>query len=435
MKLSAKLSVKHLFLCALAPLSFALASSAWGTVPQAPASTGSQETGRQQETGGAVYMRSNGQAVVRNFPDLNGAALATLSDGTIVRAFRRSQGRPVFVEVEVGGGFPAWVYGAYLQPTDAEGVLLVTGSHVNMRPLPELTSSSMPLRSKLGVGERVRLIERANKAPAFAEDWIRIQAPPSSKAWIAESSLVATDALRGAEAFAAASTPLPPARPRPASSLDASFGPRPGATSAGSDGPDVAKDAPIDGVWATRLADANRAWEAADALRAPTSAAWKDIVELYREIVEDAPVDSLAHTSATRRLADAEMRLQLESVREDLDATRQRTDEEIRQIDVFLNEKKLKRSARWGRFEERGWVEARRVGDQVRYYLTFGGETVAEVRCQSKRYDLGIFEGFEIGVVGYQVAPAVRATSNTLDEARIVDASRIEVISGSARRR
>ena len=67
--------------------------------------------------------------------------------------------------------------------------------------------------------------------------------------------------------------------------------------------------------------------------------------------------------------------------------------------------------------------------------MTFGGETVAEVRCLSGRYDLEVFERFEIGVIGRELQPVVRATATTMAEARVVDISRIEVLSGTTSRR
>lgn len=384
------------------------------------------------EGDGARYVTTTDRAVVRNFPDMNGAPLATLAPGNVARAYRKSTGATIFLECEVAGGFPVWVYGAYLQPTEDETVLLVTGSHVNMRPLPELTSASMPLRSKLEIGQRVRFLERANKNTKFEEDWIRIQAPSNAKAWIAETSLKAIDVREGKKEWALAVDDLPVAAPLEMSKLTAKGTKEAAAQKADPD----AGEAPI--VTADvleALAAANKAWDAAESLRVPTSAAWTDVAEQYRAILDAAPEGSAVADTAARRLKQADMRVHIETLREDLEASRQRTAEEIRQIDVFLDSRKKRSSARWGKYEERGWVEARRIDGQTRWYMTFGGETVSELRCQSGRYDLNVFEGFEIGVVGREVAPVVRATSTSLAEARIVDATRIEVISGSGRRR
>ncbi|MEM9378752.1 MAG: hypothetical protein AAGB93_02305, partial [Planctomycetota bacterium] len=168
----------------------------------------------QEAAGAASYLRTNTVTVVRNFPDGNGSALVTLPAGTLVRGFRTSEGKPAFREVEVAGGFPVWVYGKYLQPTDVEGVLLVTGSRVNMRPSPDLSPNSMALRSKLEAGQRVRLIERAGRAAALGEDWIRVQAPPAARAWVVTSALTAIDPVTAASEWTRSNPPLPtrPAR-------------------------------------------------------------------------------------------------------------------------------------------------------------------------------------------------------------------------------
>ncbi|MDA8620995.1 hypothetical protein N9L45_01770, partial [Planctomycetota bacterium] len=121
-------------------------------------------------TQGGEFYRTQGTTAVRNFPDRNGASFIEVEAGTIVRAFSTSQGIPPFREVEVGGGFPVWVFGKYLQPTNVDGVLVVSGSRVNMRPSPDLTPGAMPLRSsKLNAGQRVKLVKRANKATSLAE--------------------------------------------------------------------------------------------------------------------------------------------------------------------------------------------------------------------------------------------------------------------------
>ena len=382
-----------------------------------------------QEGQGAVYMRTKESAVVRNFPDQNGAALATIAPGTVVRAFRSSSGTPVFREVEVAGGFPVWVYGAYLQQTGAEDVLLVTGSRVNMRPLPELTPAAMALRSKLDGGERVLMLARANKAAKFSEDWIRIQAPIDAKAWIADGSLEPVDAKSAQTAWAKASVALPVApKLRPGANVRAASS----KTGKASVSPLVS---PVKREVLQSLSEADKAFEAAAALKSPTAEAWRDVTDAYAAVLAAAPAESITYTNAEARAEEARLRMEVAALREDLNADRQRKDEEIRQIDEFLDHRKRQRTAHWDRFEERGWLESRNVGGAKRWYLVFGGETVAEVKCMNQRYEMDVFEGFEIGVIGHEVAPVVRATQNSLAEARIVDIQRIEVISGSKARR
>lgn len=390
-------------------------------------------------------MRTRERAVLRNFQDENGAQLATLEAGTLVRAFRESSGRTVFKEVEVAGGFPVWVYGEFLQPTDTEGVLLVTGNRVNMRPFPETSPASMALRSKLNAGERVRMIERAGKAAAFREDWIRVEAPTSTKAWMVASALTPADAEKAAPEWKSLDAPLPEARPRPATrstrpsgsaSRDAAEPENARASRGGAnDRGHVTPVTPVSREVLDKLAEADAAFVAAEKSGTPKSSTWADVAAAYREVVAGAPESSMTYERAAQRLQEVEVRQGITELRENLEAAQIRDDEKKRRIDEFLEARRRSKTALWGRFEERGWLEARKVGGERRWYLTFGGETVAEVRCLNERYDLDIFQGFEIGVLGREIAPVVRATATSLAEARVVDAQRIEVISGSANRR
>ena len=386
-----------------------------------PAASAAQETA----TEGVVYMKTTGSTVLRNFQDQNGAMLATLPEGTLVRAFRISEGQPAFREVEVAGGFPVWVYGEFLQPTDADGVLLVTGNRVNMRPFPETSPNSMALRTKLNAGQRVKMLERKGSSASFREDWIRVQAPSNAKAWVAASSLAAYDASDAPVMWAEKNLPLPKApKTRAATATPAKTAKTPTPASA----------AVPSGLLA-RLVEADRAFAAAEAMRSPTTEAWRGVVQAFKAIADEAPTSSATHKKAERRLQEAQLRMEFTALREDLNAAAEANDAEIRRIDEFLDERQRRKTARWGRFEERGWLESRNVGGVKRWYMTFGGETVAEVRCLSGRYDLEVFERFEIGIIGRELQPVVRATATTMAEARVVDISRIEVLSGTTSRR
>lgn len=385
---------------------------------------------------GARFMELTADAVLRNFEDENGAVLATLSKGTLVRSFRESQGKPVFSEVEVAGGFPVWVYGRYLQPTDVDGVLLVTGNRVNMRPMPNSTPASMPLRSKLDAGQRVRMVERAMKAAAFGEDWIRIQAPTRAKAWIESSALTPVTSDRMAKArWDEASKPLPIARPRPVSSLAPAGANRPAPAGRTGEGTAAAASARVSPDVLKLLIDADTAFDAATSLQSPTTEAWRDVIAAYDKVLEAAPETSLTYQKASERLTQSKLTMEVVAIREDMNMEQRAKDRKIREIDRFLEQQQQRKNPRWGRFEERGWLEARERGGITRWYLVFGGETLAEVKCMTRRYDLGVFEGFEIGVIGREISPVVRSTATSRAEARVIDAQGIEVISASARAR
>jgi len=424
----------------------ATATAATATVATATAATGTaaptvglaaalaaipQETDASEDAAalqGATYMRTAGDTVIRNFEDRNGAALATLPKGTLVRAFRESQGRPVFSEVEVAGGVPVWVYGRYLQPTDVDGVLLVTGNRVNMRPMPNATPAAMPLRSKLDAGQRVKLIERANKAVAFGEDWIRVQSPSSAKAWIESSALQPVIDERAASAeWLDKTQPLPVARPRRVTTSDASA-PRTDRTKPAEDDVDRVPAATLQ-----LLVQADELYDAARALQSPTVEAWADVCAAYGAVMEAAPATSITYQKAYDRLQQAKAKRDFVALREEIIEAQQKSDREIQRIDEMLEAQRQRKTARWGRFEERGWLESRTVAGGTRWYLVYGGETVAELRCLTGRYDLDLFEGYELGIIGREVAPVVRGTRTSLPEARVVDAQRIEVISARGR--
>ena len=382
-----------------------------------PAAPAVQETANE----GAVYMTTTGSTVVRNFQDLNGAMLATLPEGTLVRAFRTSEGQPTFREVEVAGGFPVWVYGEFLQPTDAEGVLLVTGNRVNMRPFPETSPNSMALRTKLSAGQRVKMLERKGSSASFREDWIRVQSPSSAKAWVAASSLQPYTGADARAAWAKMTRPLPAApkaRAKAPSAATRRLRPRSGGGPVGTPGE------------ARRGRPGLRRGDRRCAPRPPRRGEGSSSPS--RRSPTKAPCTSATYRKAERRLHEAADRMEFTALREDLNAATEANDAEIRRIDEFLDERQRRKTARWGRFEARGAVESRKVGGVERWYMTFGGETVAEVRCLSGRYDLEIFERFEIGVIGRELQPVVRATATTMAEGRRRHLA--GVVSGTTRR-
>lgn len=406
-------------LCAAATTSSFAAAHATGFEPGAAVAQPVAAVTQEGE-----YLRIRTVTVVRNFPDGNGSALHTIPAGTLVRGYRTSEGKPAYREVEVAGGFPVWVFGQYLQPTDVEGVLLVTGSRVNMRPSPELSPSSMALRSKLDAGQRVKLIKRAKRATAFAEDWIQVQAPPGARAWIVADAVMKADPGTGSAQWAQANPPLPTRSTRNVS------------TGAGSAAGARNANAPVvptvSAAVLRELAEADRAFDAANALRSPTPEAWRDVVLAYESVVAQAPAGSVTRQNASARLDRARLKMEAASIREDFNTDSRKRDDEMEKINNYLGEIEKRKTAHWGRFQARGWVDSRTIAGEMHWFLIFGGATVAEIRCESARYDLSVFEDFEIGVYGVELAAGVRSSANTYAKARIVDIRRIEVISGSS---
>lgn len=401
-----------------------LLASLTASAAGSPAASSSQAPTRQAPSAQQApeYLRTTTRTTLRNFPDGNGSVLTTLPAGTLLKGYGRSTGRPVFREVQVATGFPVWVYGQFLQPTASADVMMVTAARVNMRPSPELSEGAMPIRSKLDVGQRVRVVRRAEKSAKLSEDWVQVIAPADTKAWVVLEATTETDAVQAATEWARLSVAPPVTTTRASSKAGTNAG---GAATQGAvTGPVVAPEL------LTALAEADRAFEAASALRSPTPEAWRDVVAGYEAVVAGAPEGSVTRSNAETRLTDANMRLTLASLREDLNSASTRHDDQIKELDRYLEGAKQRRTVLWGRFEERGWLESRNIGGVKRWYLVFGGATVAEVRCLTQRYDFEVFEGFELGVIGHEIAPVVRSTQNSEAQARVIDVQRIEVISG-----
>ncbi len=381
------------------------------------------------------FARAKAQAAVRNFADAAGSELVRLDAGHPLRVFGTSEGTPRFHEVEVAGGVPVWVYGELLQPTTADGVLRVDASGVNMRPFPESTPRSMALRTKLGNGDRVLLIQRNDPSKPLAQDWVKVWSPEATRVWIdvADVELVPAGDAAGAaavqSAWAAAARRVPTPkqvetqrnreREREAAERVEALPPIP-----------VVPQEAIRGV-----TEADLAFDALLARPEATAAEWGQVVELYRAVQSLAPEGTGTYLRSTERLSNAEARQKVAQLRETIQAEDERRRAELAEIVAERERAELSRSTLMGRFQGRGFLYSRVLAGERRWYLEFTGETVAEVRCTSGRYDLATFEGFELGVSATTVNPAMAATATSPALPKVLDIMRIEVLSGSGQRR
>ncbi len=370
---------------------------------------------------GGEFHRTQGTTAVRNFPDRNGSTFIDVEAGTIVRAFSTSQGIPPFREVEVGGGFPVWVFGKYLQPTNVDGVLVVSGTRVNMRPSPDLTPGAMPLRSsKLNAGQRVKLIKRANKATSLSEDWVLIQAPANTRAWIEASMLAPVDKAEGDAAWKAAAVTLPTKAKTQATAP---------AKSRQIKAPRITEET------AAQLTKADAAFDRVIELRSPTSEDWRGVVVAYDAVIASAPEGTITLQNAQTRHRTAVARMELASLREDVSSQARKHDAELSKVNAYLETREARASARQGRFRERGWLKQETVDGREAWYLSFAGETVAEVVCNSGRYNLAFFEGHDLGILGVEIKPFVVETATTAAAPPVIDIGRIEVLAASSARK
>ena len=346
-------------------------------------------------------------ARVRNLADDKGIVVAELSEGDLVCVHAEHEAG--WLLVEVPGGYAVWVYGRYLQPTGEGDLYEVTSNAVNIRPRPSSEVTNFPLPQRLHAGDRVRLIGQADEEKPLAETWARVWSPPGVRAWLRGST---TEPLEGSEdgpaLWAAALT----------ASAGTAPAPRARATEAG---------APIAPSNAELAANESReALATARALleteRVKESPNFGRVRTAFEAILADAPSTAIAIEAR----ADLDRVVALEEaalLRAELELERQRRAEA-----VLLERERVHASARakdplGGVFLSRGVLLRRDGVDGLpRYVLRFGRENRSELICTSGRYDLEMFDGFEVGVQGSELA-----ATGTNDLA-VIEVLRLEVI-------
>lgn len=351
-------------------------------------------------------------AKIRNIYDAQGLVVLEARPGEVLAVYSE---RGEWLEVEAPSGFSVWVFGEYLAPAAEAGVLQVTGEGVLMRPSPSSATESLPLRQRLGRGEKLRLIGRRDLSKPMAEDWVNVWSPPRARAWVSSSQTEALAAgADGAKMWAEA---VASARPAPTAPIvDASAK----TTSVGGD-QKTAAAAIEDGE---RLLAAARAAEQSGA--APDYVAAK--VAFQRAV-------DLAGGGPSAELAQQRVKL-CATYDEAWRLTQELKQHEATQADALRRREEALRNAENrnvfdGRFDARGWVErvAVRGEQQPIYLLRFGGGTSAELVCTSGRLRFEDFLDVEVGVSGRELRGAIVGPTAALSRPREIDVTRLEVLS------
>jgi hypothetical protein len=323
-----------------------------------------------------------GSAAILNLADEKGKEIARPSKGQLVAVYKETT--TGWLEVEVPGGFPVWVFGRYLAPTADPNLYEVTGNAVNLRPAPSSDVTSYPLPQRLQTGDKLRLIELLDPEKPLAETWVHVWSPPGVRGCLKSSAVEGLlEGEDGPALWSAALAKLPAEPP-----------------------PRVAEVRPREPSEAER-----REAEARAALEEARAA-------LERERVKDVPDYDPIETALNAVVAGggaiaiearAELRTlatlrEAAALRADLERERARRAEEVldRQEDVWT--KSREKDPLGGVFAARGVVE-RRTGSTgiARFYLRFGGQISSELTCSSGRYDLSTFAGTEVGVHGSEI--------------------------------
>lgn len=399
---------------------------------RAEAATSSVRVASQQAQARFVRTKADG-ASVRNFPDRHALVVREMKTGELLRVRDESVG---FLEVEAFGGLPVWVYGEFLQPTGRGGLMRVTGSGVNMRPRPGSGVDNMPLSTKLQRNDEVVFIERQNPSKPLADDWVKVWSPQSARGWVLASETASESDSAAAQAKWSepahpelAKDPVteaaaPRKDPKATTPTTAAQPQDTGAASGGS-APDASREAIV------ALANADKLFNDAVAVDA---ADLTEVVEAYELVLRTAPPGSNAYELALRRLGETKARAGIQDLQRQIESEKQRREEELARLAREEENQQLAETPLWGRFQARGWLEKEMSGGQPVYTLHWAGGAVGEAVCTTGRYNLDLFEGFEVGVMGTFVHQGVTDGADGWLELPQLDVYRIEVISGSGAR-
>jgi len=381
-------------------------------------------------------------ARARNFQDQQGLIVRHVPAGELMRVHAEDVG---FLDVEVSGGLQVWVFGEYLEQEAVAGdatVLRVTTSRVNMRPRPGASTANMPIRTKLNLGDRVRLIERADPSKPLAEDWVRVWSPRSSRAWVSAAETEPVANMANATSEWRRSAPklpatLQPVQNRAAEVAGASAGlANTSLDAAGSEVPAARNQNSGSGASSTagaaELAEADRLY---NAVRDDPMGNFVPVIAAYERALALAVPGSTNAELAERRVQEAQVRRSHIELMQQIESERGTREEQRAEIERAGEARELAGTPNWGRFNTRGWITRRRLPDGERYIVEWRGDVIAEIVCSNGRYDLDIFDGFEIGVVGKVIEETRISADRLIGYPMVVDVDSIEVISGSGLRR
>jgi hypothetical protein len=411
--------------CALVPAFSGLFVSALATAGTSPVFA-------QEALQPVRYVRAaSSGARVYNLADVKAEKLAVEPAGTLLAVYSERAG---WLEVEPPAGLEAWVFGQFVQVTDQPGTIEISGNAVAMRPQPNSSDKSYPLKQRLDKGERVRVLGRADASKPIEQDWFKIATPAGTRAYVQVSETAALAAgedgaglwTKGSKEARAALPVIalaPAANSASGAPASGGLAPASGAAAAGTAAEkNAAKPAAASNVEAFDKAE--KMMTAAVASPAPD---YKPVRAAYEKLLAENPDASYA-PQARLRLEQISAREEILAIKADAQIAEGKRKEELEKAKQHLEEVSLGKDPLWGRFQARGWLEK----DGERWVVRWSGQTVADVVCTSGRYDISNFAGCEIGVSGKVVRAAIPASATATGQPAPskIDAAKIEVISG-----
>lgn len=380
-------------------------------------------TGRQPQR--FVRARSGG-VTVRNLADVHGVPLADVRSDELLAVYSETAG---WLEVDVPGGLPVWVFGRYLQEVeDTPGVLEVTHNNVNMRPRPGSDVNNFPLMVRLVAGDQVAVIAKENEDAPLDETWVRIWAPPGACGFVqAERTESLPASEDGTALWQAAETALatgvePTGRGRAERGDSA-----PVASSSDSAGVTEAS-APASGALAAREA-LTAADERFDVERDRERPDFEFLRDAYR-LASDLDADGALSEVIANKLETVEALEEVWRTRVLLEEQRVERQRELARRQREEWERLRERDPFYGHFAVRGRLESFQDTDGLTSYrIVRGGQARAAVLCTDERYELDLFVGREIGLDGgFQVGTDAAAGLSLGAAAFVADLPAIDVV-------
>lgn len=364
----------------------------------APAQGGQTQEGGQSSP--LRYARVVGDgASVLNLADDKGVAVASLTSGSLLAVYEEHEAG--WVSVEVPGGFSVWVFGKYLQPAASDGgggdVYEVTRNAVNIRPRPASDVTNFPMPQRLHAGDRVRIISQLEPEKPLAETWCNIWSPPGVRGWLRTAATEPLESTEdGAALWATAQKVKPVTRVEE-------------------------KPAPEVALEEQSRKELDRARSMLAEERKKENPDFSAVHAVLLALVADVPGTPVA--------LEAQQELELATTLEEANALRVELEEVKAQRSADFERQKnaviassRKKDPLGSRFLSRGALYRRTAPDGTPFFLlTFGGKPVGELFCSTKRYDLEMYTGYDIGIQGIELPGKDGGLPR-------VDVGRIEVI-------
>lgn len=329
-----------------------------------------------------VLLEATKEVTLRDFQSINGNRVAgPFPAGTLFLERVGDQGTHGFRRVSMPGGFPGYIYAQYVRETD-NGTGIVTGDRVSFRYRPRPKNGEAPV-DQVRRGVEVKLLERRG-------DWWRVLSTPEIRAW------VATDSVREVEKVEATPDKI-------AAALDHKTKERFGTQVATQTKAWTDARAELAAAHEREKAEKAVAGLITDAValmneesrKAYPDQSWEPIGKLYDTIEKQLDEKGIEEGPTRERyaLAKAEYR------RRELLCGIKTAKAEPKPASA--NVKPLSSTPQPKRFEYSGWLQYRPgPSDYSPFQLYKGGQRLYFVVCDSGRYDLNDYRGFELGIRG-----------------------------------